>query len=166
MNLTMNSTVTGWTRNLDSLILHSIMEGLRSLWYESFVSNTVQNPGPTSYVHHLLQDAGIVIIEIDWSHFPLYFKENALADIFGTNAIEMMPPPKVSIRSIPKLSVPQFIRPEDEDQYFYRTLQMTETGLFVVCDPVHLLPEESTPKGDFHYSYIRTGKELMKNPVV
>ena len=121
----------------------------------------VQNIGPTSYVHHLLQDAGIVIIEIDWSHFPLHFVENSMAPMFDTDALGKMPPPKVSIRSIPRLSVPQFIHLEFEDrEYSCRAMQMTETGLFVVCDLVYLLPEESTPKGEFRCSYIKTGQEL------
>ena len=78
-----------------------------------------------------------------------------------------MPPPKVSIRSIPKLSLLKPIRQEFKEHSFeFRTLQMTETGLFVVCDPVHLLPEESTPKGKFCCSYIKAGWELMKYPVV
>ena len=93
--------------------------------------------------NHLLQDASIVIIEIDWSHFTLHFVElNARAI---TNAIGT---PKVSIRSIPKLLILKPIRQEFNSFEFW-TLQMTETGLFVVCDPVHLLPEESTPKGKF-----------------
>ena len=118
----------------------------------------VQNIGPTSYLHHLLQHRGIVIIEIDWSHFLLHFVENAMAGMFDTNVIGKMPPPKVSIRSIPKLSVPKFIRPDSvKDQYFYLTLQMTETGLFGVCGPVHFLPEESIPKGEFRCLHIRTG---------
>ena len=73
--------------------------------------------------------------------------------ISDTNAIGKMPPPKVSIRSIPKLAVPGPIRREFGES----TLQMTETGLFVVRDPSRLLPEELAPEGDFRCLYIETG---------
>ena len=122
-------------------------------------SKMVQNTRPTSHLHHLLQDAGIVIIEIDWSHFPLHFVENTEAFMFDRNAIGKVPPPKVSIRSIPKLWAPKL-------EFEPTTLQMTETGLFFICDPVCLLPDESTPMGEFRWSHIRTRSELMKNPVV
>jgi len=78
-----------------------------------------------------------------------------MAATFDMNAIGKSSPPRVSIRSIPKLSVLKPIRQEFKEPFFeFRTLQMTETGLFLVCDPVHLLPEESTPKGEFRCSYI------------
>ena len=69
----------------------------------------VQNIGPTSYLHHLLQHAGIVIIDLDWSHFSLHFIENAMAGMLDTNAMGKMPPPKTAIHSIPKLAIPKLI---------------------------------------------------------
>jgi len=138
------------------------MGGLQSLWYESSVSQHGADHG-TTYLHHLLQNAGIVIIEIDWSHFPLHFAENAMTTMFGRDAIGKVPPPKASIRSIPKLSVLKNIRQGFEEPLFeFRTLQMTETGPFLVCDSVRLLPEESTPMGEYRSSYTRAGRELMK----
>jgi len=76
-----------------------------------------------------------------------------MAATFDTNAIGKVPPPRVSIRSIPKLSVLKPIRQEFKEPFFeFRTLQMTETGLFLICDPVNLLAEESMPEGElcFH----------------
>ena len=120
----------------------------------------VQNMEPTSYLDHLLQDGVIVIIEIDWSHFPPHFVENPMDAMIDTGTLGKMAPPKVSIRSIPKLSVPKpIIRPSlrfEEPPIEFRTLEMTETGLFVVCDPVHLLPEGSTPKGEIRCSYAKS----------
>jgi len=81
-----------------------------------------------------------------------------MAAMSDMNAIGKVPPPKTAIRSIPKFSVPNLLRPKPEAQFFrFLIMQMTETGIFFVCDPAHLLPEESTPKGEFRCSYIGTG---------
>ena len=158
LNPTMKLTLTCPTGNLNFLISHFIMGGLQYLWYESIVSQH----GVDCRTNSLAPSASVRRHRLDWSYFLLHFVENAMATTFDTNAARKILPPKVSIQSIPK-PVHKPIRQEFKEPLFeFWTLQMTETGLFAVCVPAHLQPEESTPEGEFRSSYIKTSSELTK----